>query len=203
MNLSKELLITSKHWWTKEGWEVFTWDARRYKGHPVECAQQEFVLMSEWVPQIWEHGNLHDSVAAVLSLANHCSPSVNQHVWNTTLSVASTMALILPHNRVPAKTPQNHQSKNISYNTFMTNLLQLLRVVQVMERQKETETETERQRERENVTLDQDTGAFIIGSIWARSTGNSSTTWISSWSDSTKWRTSKMSPKSLHPEIKF
>jgi hypothetical protein len=111
MNLSKELLITSKHWWTKEGPEVFTWDARQYKGHPVEGAQQEFVLVSEWVSQIWEHGNLHDSVAAVLSLANHCSPSVNQHVWNTTLSVASTMALILPHNRVPAKHPKNHQNQ--------------------------------------------------------------------------------------------
>ncbi len=198
MNLSKELLITSKHWWTKGGWEVFTWDARQYKGHPVECAQQEFVLMSEWVPQIWERGNLHDSVAAVLSLANHCSPNVNQHVWNTTLSVASTMALILPHNRVPAKHPQNHQKKKHKLQHFHHKSLTASSSCPGDGKAKE-----ERQREKENVTLDQDTGAFIIGSIWARSAGNSSTTWISSWSDSTKWRTSKMSPKSLHPEIKF
>ncbi len=76
------------------------------------------------------------------------------------------MALILPHNRVPAKPPQNHQNQKHKLQHFHDKSLTASSSCPGDGKAKgETERETERQRERENVTLDQDTGAFIIGSI--------------------------------------
>ncbi len=171
----------------------------QYKGHLVAGAQQECVLVSEWVLQTWEHGNWHGTVIAVSSLANCCLPIVNQRVWNTTLSVAAVMALI-PHNRVPAKTRPNlsnvMESEPPSLSLYPKSPENIWDGEQQLVIRFRITLHVKKGKKR-NFTLDQEIGAFIMGLIWARCAGTSSTTWTSSRSDSTKWCTSKISPNSL------